>query len=394
MSGRNRVSLSAFAAERIALIKPSALGDIIHALPILSALRRRYPRAHISWIVNQGYAPLLQGHRDLNEVLPFDRRAWHRGWGPAARSWLGFLRELRRRRFDLAIDLQGLFRTAVMMAATGAKRRVGLSTAREGAAWTYTDVVAVADFNALHAVDRCWRIAEALGAGDAPKEFHIPIADDARRWAEATTRGYPRPWLMLGPGARWMTKRWPPQHFAALARRAWDAFGGTVFLVGGDEETPAALAVRRRLSGPCRDLTGRTTLPRLAALLERADVMLANDTGPLHLAAALGRPVVAPYTCTRVRLNGPYPVQAGAIETNVRCRGSYIKRCSRLECMTELTPDRLWPCLAEVLRSAGDISSTWCVESGQRPPTRTLTIAEAPATQRRSDPGSDNAPEC
>jgi heptosyltransferase-1 len=347
MSGRSRPPLSAYPAERIALLKPSALGDIIHSLPVLTALRRRYPHAHITWVVNQAYAPLLHGHPDLDDILAFDRRASHHGWRAAVRSWLGFLRELRRRHFDLAIDLQGLFRTAVMMAATGAKRRVGLSTAREGATWTYTDVVHVADFNALHAVDRCWRVAEAFGVGDLPKEFHIPISEEARRWAEATTRGYPRPWLMLGPGARWMTKRWPPEHFATLACRVWDTFGGTVFLVGGAEEMPAATAVRRHLSGPSLDLTGRTSLPRLAALLERADVMLANDTGPLHLAAALGRPVVAPYTCTRVRLNGPYPVQPGAIETTVRCRGSYSKRCSRLDCMAELTPDRLWPSLAE-----------------------------------------------
>lgn len=351
MFGRSRPPLSAYNAERIALLKPSALGDIVHSLPVLTALRRRYPHAHITWVVNQVYAPLLDGHRDLNDVLPFDRRASHRGWKAAVRSWLVFLRELRRRHFDLVIDLQGLSRTALMMAATGARRRVGLSTAREGATWTYTDVVPVADFNAIHAVDRCWRIAEEFGVGDAPKEFHIPIPDEARRWAEATTRGYPRPWLMLGPGARWMTKRWPPQQFAALARRAWDAFGGTVFFVGGDEETPAAQAVRRRLSGPSRDLTGRTTLPCLAALLQRADVMLANDTGPLHLAAALGRPIVSPYTCTRVRLNGPYRLQAGAVETTVACRGSYIKRCSRLDCMKELTPERLWPILAGVLRS-------------------------------------------
>jgi lipopolysaccharide heptosyltransferase I len=351
MSARRLLPLSVYPAERIALLKPSALGDIIHSLPVLTALRRRYPHAHITWVVNRAYAPLLHGHRDLDDILSFDRRASRRGWGRAARSWLGFLRELRRRRFDLVIDLQGLFRTAVMMAATGATRCVGLSTAREGATWTYTDVVPVADFNALHAVERCWRVAEAFGVGDLPKEFHIPISEEAQRWAEAATRGYPRPWLMLAPGARWKTKRWPPEHFAALAHRVWDTFGGTVFLVGGTEETPGATSVRRRLSGPSIDLTGRTSLPHLVALLKRADVMLANDTGPLHLAAALGRPVVAPYTCTSVRLNGPYPVQPGAIETAVHCRGSYIQHCSRLDCMAELMPDRLWPSLAEMMRA-------------------------------------------
>jgi ADP-heptose:LPS heptosyltransferase len=143
-----------------------------------------------------------------------------------------------------------------------------------------------------------------------------------------------------------------------------------VFFVGGGDEAPLAGAVRAQLTGPSCDLTGRTSLPQLAALLERADVMLANDTGPLHLAAALGRPVVAPYTCTKVRLNGPYgpavgqasrlsigmtggtPVPpGGAVETAVPCGGSYLKRCPHLTCLTELTPDRLWPALDEVLRS-------------------------------------------
>ncbi|HEY7423440.1 MAG TPA: glycosyltransferase family 9 protein [Gemmataceae bacterium] len=350
MLGRSRPPLSAYPAERIALLKPSALGDIIHSLPVLTALRQRYRHAHITWVVNRVYEPLLRGHRDLDDILAFDRRASRCGWLAAARSWLRFLGELRRRRFDLVLDLQGLSRTALMVLATGAKRRVGLSTAREGATWTYTDVIPVGDFNALHAVDRYWLAAEALGAGGVPRQFHVPIFEGARHWAEEMMRGCPRPWLMVGPGSRWPTKRWPPEHFAALVRRAQREFGGTIFFVGGGDETPLAAAVRAYLAGPAHDLTGRTTLPQLAALLERADVMLANDTGPLHLAAALGRPVVAPYTCTKVRLNGPYGAEHGAVESAVPCQGSYVKRCPRMACMTELTPDRLWPLLCEVLR--------------------------------------------
>ncbi|HWG47939.1 MAG TPA: glycosyltransferase family 9 protein [Gemmataceae bacterium] len=351
MPGRSRPPLFACTAERIALLKPSALGDIIHSLPVLTALRQRFPHAHITWVVNQAYEPLLHGHRDLDDTLPFDRRASHRGWRAAAQSSLRFLKELRQRRFDLVIDLQGLFRTALMATATGAQRRVGLSTAREGATWSYTDVIPVADFNALHAVDRCWLIAEAFGAGDVPRQFHIPISDKAHVWAGERTKGCPRPWLMLGPGSRWVTKRWLPEHFAALASRVQSDFGGTVFFVGGGDETPLATAIQERLHGPSHILTGRTTLPQLAALLSRADVMLANDTGPLHLAAALGRPVVAPYTCTKVRRNGPYGAERGAVESTVWCQGSYVKRCSRMECMVELTPDRLWPVLVEVLHS-------------------------------------------
>src|SRR5260370_5027488 len=146
-----------------------------------------------------------------------------------------------------------------------------------------------------------------------------------------------------------MTKRWPPEHFAILAERAFRFAGGTAIFVGGRDETPLARAAAEHLPGRTRDLTGRTTLPQLAAMLNVVDVMVANDTGPLHLAAALGRPVVAPYTCTQVRLTGPHGAFAGAVETTVWCRGSLRKRCDRLECMAELTPERLWPVLHEAL---------------------------------------------
>jgi lipopolysaccharide heptosyltransferase I len=351
MPGRSRPPLREYPAQRIALLKPSALGDIIHSLPVLTALRRRYPHAHITWVLNRGYEPLLRGHRDLTDTLPFDRGAARAGWWTGMTTFAGFLGELARRRFDLVIDLQGLFRSGLMTIASGAARRVGLSTAREGATWFYTDVVPVTNFHTLHAVDRYWLVAEALGAGAGPCAFHVPIAGDAQKWAEQTLHGRPRPWLVIGPGSRWMTKRWLPEHFAVLAQRTQSLFGGTVLFVGGHDEVPISEAVRARLAGPTCDVTGRTTLPQLAALLARADVMLANDTGPLHLAAALGRPVIAPYTCTKVQLNGPYGAERGAVETTVWCQGSYIKRCARMECMAELTPDRLWPYLHEVLLS-------------------------------------------
>lgn len=351
MPAKERPPLTACPARRIAIIKPSALGDIVHGLPVLTALRRRYPHAHISWIVNRNYEGLLHGHPDLDEVLPFDRTLSGESVGATLLRYAHFERRLHGRRFDLAIDLQGLFRSGLMAAATRAPRRIGLSTAREGATWFYTDIVPVADFKAIHAVDRCWLIAEALGAGDGPKEFRVPLAEVEKTWAEEILEGFPRPWLMTGVGSRWATKRWPPEHFATLLRKAQDRYGGTVVFVGGRDETEASRKVARRLRGHTRNLTGQTTLPRLSALLARADVMLANDTGPLHLAAALGRPVAAPYTCTKILLNGPYGSEAGAVETRVGCQGSYLKRCERMECMTELTPFRLWPVLQEALQS-------------------------------------------
>src|SRR5262249_36475344 len=199
-------------ARRIALIKPSALGDIVHSLPVLTALRGRYPAAHIAWVVNRSYEPLLRGHPDLDETLPFDRSSSRLGLAQAALNYAHFVRRLRGRRFDLVIDLQGLLRSGLMAYASGAGRRGGLGAAGEGAAGSSPGVVPVADFHAVHAVDRYWLVAEALGAGAGRKTFHVPVPEPARRWAAAVLGDCPRPWLVLGVGSRWVTKRWPPEH--------------------------------------------------------------------------------------------------------------------------------------------------------------------------------------
>jgi heptosyltransferase-1 len=344
-----RIPLNELEPKRIALIKPSSLGDIVHSLPVLSALRGRFPRAHITWIVNRTYESLLVGHPDLDETMPFERHASRGGWWQASAGYARFLGRLRRRCFDLVIDLQGLLRSGVMALASGAPRRVGLGCAREGATWFYTDVIPYPDFQELHAVERNLRVARALGAGDQPPRFHVPVSLEGRRWAQAELTDCPRPWLAVGIGARWPTKRWPPAHFAALVQRAQELFGGTALLVGGPDEVPLAQEFIQRSPGPARLLAGHTSLAQLTAVVSMADVMIANDTGPLHLAAALGRPVVAPYTCTQVRRTGPFGQGDHAVETAVWCKGSYRRRCQRMDCLSELTPDRLWPVLRRIL---------------------------------------------
>ena len=350
MLTRRYSTLENLHTQRIALIKPSALGDVIHALPLLNALRHKFPHAHIAWVVNRSYQSLIDGHHALNETIPFDRGAMKAGWRKAIGTSIALARELRRRKFDLVIDLQCLARSGLMTLATRAACRIGLSTAREGARFAYTDVVTIPDPKNLHAIDHYWCVAEALGVGDFPKRFDVPVPQESRKWAREQLHNLPRPWLAFGVGARWLTKRWLPEHFAELAMRAQKNFGGTAFFVGSPDEAPLAQQVIAQLRGPTRDFVGSTSLQQLAGLLEAADVMISNDTGPLHLAAALGRPCVAPYTCTLVRRHGPYG-STGGIETDVWCKGSYIRTCDRLDCMKELVPDRLWPSLSTILTS-------------------------------------------
>jgi lipopolysaccharide heptosyltransferase I len=352
-----RTPLSELQPQRIALIKPSALGDIVHALPVLSALRRRFPQSHITWIVNRAYEPLLKNHPDLDATLAFDRGALKKGVVSTAMTAVRFAQSLRGANFDLAIDLQGLFRSGLMTFATGAARRVGLSTAREGASHFYTDIMATPGLKEAHAVDRCWRVAEEFGVGDEPKQFRIPIDAEANTWTRSQLAKRERPYLVFAPGARWLTKRWPPEHFAELARIAHVRNGGTAIFVGTADETPLAEQVIELADVPSLNLCGQTSLPKLVAVLAAADAVLANDSGPLHIAAALGRPVVAPYTCTEIRLHGPYGCR-GAVATNVSCHGSYIRNCDHLSCMNELTPDRLIGPLHEALAAWPTLSRT------------------------------------
>lgn len=347
-------SLLGLEPARVCLIKPSSLGDVVHALPVLSALRRRWPRAHFTWVVNRGLRGLIDGHPDLDEVLPFDRAAVRPNW-KGLRTLSGFLLDLRRRRFDVAIDLQGLLRSGVMAGATGAPVRIGLAEAREGAPRFYTHRIATTT-TAVHIVDRMLRVAEAVGADiDAPTS-RLPDDPAADRWAAEALAGVAGPRLLLNLGARWLTKRWPPAHFAELARRAHRSLGAGLVAVGAPEDRPLVEELRAALGPiPLLDLSGQSSLRQLTALTKRADVFLSNDTGPLHLAAAAGVRTVSVYTCSDIRRTGPYGEMAVAIATGVWCAASCVKTCPRLECMTELTPDRVWPALRRQLeRSAED----------------------------------------
>jgi heptosyltransferase I len=345
------ILLERYSAARIVIIKPSALGDIVHAMPALEAIRFRYPKAHIAWVVNQSFAALVTDHPALNETIPFDRGASKRGKFQGVRSFLDLCKRLRQGQFDLAIDLQGLLRSGMMTLATGAPRRVGYRNAREGARHSYTDQLTTPPLREQHAVERNWTIAHALGVGDSPKEFRIPVQLPAKLKMQGLLESLPRPWIAVALGAKWQTKQWPPLSFAELANHAIRQTGGTIILIGSPEDQLLSQSFLERYSGPMLNLIGKTNMAELVATLATCDLMIGNDTGPTHLAAALGKPAIVPFTCTRIHLHGPFGQFQNSVETGVYCKGSYIKTCDRLDCMKELTPDRLWQPLQEVLRS-------------------------------------------
>lgn len=339
------------AAQRVCLIKPSAFGDVVQTLPVLHALRRRFPHAHLAWVVNRNLIELLSGHPDLDEIIAFDRRGT---W----RNWRRFAWSLRRRRFDVVFDLQGLLRTGVMSVATGASVRVGLQTAREGAHLAYHYQIAGTDRQRpAHA--RYWQLAEALGVADVPRINRISVPAATEQWAAVQCEQLAAPVLAVHPGARWATKRWPIERFAAVASKAVRRFGYAVALVGTAEDGPLGRQfgeLLRKFAPSARllDLTGATSLKQLAALLANVQCLLTNDSGPMHLAAALGTPVVGIFTCTDPLRSGPPGAQHELVVSRVDCAASYRKvcpyaGCHYMACMQQLEVQEVWDALQRVI---------------------------------------------
>jgi heptosyltransferase-1 len=346
-----QLRLARLEPARVCIIKPSSLGDVVHALPILSALRARWPSAHLAWVVNHPFREVLEGHPGLDELIVHDRSPKGGGFLGMHGS-AGLFQKLARGGFDLTIDLQGLLRSALMTAATRSPVRVGMADAREGARWFYTDRVDASRLH-VHAVERVRRVALAFGASMAEPRFELPIAPEHARWASETLGGLAMPRIVLNLGAQWLTKRWPPEHFAEIARRASAQYGASLIAVGSPADRPLVDALVRHAGAvPILDLCGRTSLQQLAALSAEVDLLISNDTGPLHLAAAAGARVIGIYTCTDPLLTGPFGPRATTVQTAIWCKCSLIKTCNRMDCMRELTPDRVWPVVQEQIERA------------------------------------------
>lgn len=323
--------------KRILFIKPSSMGDIVHALPVLAALRGRFPQAHITWLVKRQWAELVERAEGLDRV-------WAVGSGPM--GWLSAVPRLRAERFDLAVDLQGLLRSALMAWLAGCPARIGFANGREGSPLFYTRRVAVPTPD-MHAVDRYLLVAEALGAArPTPPQFRlVRRPDDQRQVAGALARvgvSPGSPWIAMHVSARWPTKRWPAESFAAVADQLDRERAGPVVLIGGPEDQAAAQAVQSLArAASVHDLTGQIPLRLLPALLQSASVLVTNDSGPMHVAAAVGTPVVALFGPTSPVRTGPYGPSHRVLTHPVPCRPCFSRRCTHAierACLTGIEP--------------------------------------------------------
>lgn len=311
--------------SRILLIKPSSFGDIVHGLPVLAACKGHWPEAQIDWAVKPEWAGLLTGHPLLRRVVFFPVTV-----GEGLRAWPA----LRRQDYDLVIDLQGLFRSGLYAALTGCPVRVGFDDGREASAWFYSRRVKVSN-DAVHAVDRCLDLVRRIGVKTAPTPaFPLPDGEKQQEWVDGVWR---RQNIRAGevvcvihPSARWATKRWPAERFAQLADGLIARERMRIMIVGSAAEASQIEEMSRQMSQPAINLAGQTDLLQLATLLRRANLLVSNDSGPIHLAAAVGTPVVAIFGPTDPSRVGPYGDGHVVLRKETDC-----SRCTRRACIRD-----------------------------------------------------------
>jgi len=350
---------------RLLLVRLSALGDVVHTLPALELLRAAAPAAEIGWVVEAEAAPLLEGHPALDALWVLDRRALGRARGRVAalRRGARALRGLRAAGWDAALDLQGLLRSALVARAAGARRVLGPAWAREGARLLYGERLAVPAPGEAHAVDRAAaavRLALArLGAAPPPPGPPPAARLPAGLAAAPPDGGAPR--LVLLPGAGKPANRPPPALLAEVADRCAAARPDLeVWLVGGpgDRAAAAEVAARTRRARP-RSAAGERDLAGSAALLAGAAAVVGGDTGPLHLARALGRPVVGLFHAADPARTGPGglpgPAPARALRGDAPCAPCLARRCRRPDrvrvCLDALPAERVAAAVLDVLEA-------------------------------------------
>lgn len=336
---------------RLLLVKLSALGDVIHALPTLEALRLVFPGAEITWLVEAAYAPLLAGHPALDRVWLAPRvRLGQQGCRRDLAAFLRLAGRLRRESFDLVIDLQGLLKSAVWTALARSHRKIGYHRTRELSWLPLVERLPAFDPEA-HAVARYLNVAQYLGAPLSPPRFRLEhlALEPGNLPAEMAGRDL----VILHPGTRWATKLWPAASWAALAD--WlGAQGMGVALTGSAADRALTAEIAARAGGSLLDLAGESTLPELAGLFQRARLAVTVDTGPMHLAAALGTRVAALFGPTAPGRTGPFGAGHEILRLDLPCSPCFQRRCDAPRCLTELPVKRVMAACEKILREGAD----------------------------------------
>lgn len=333
--------------KRILIIKPSSLGDIIHGLPILKAFRDKWPEAKISWLIKDIYTGIFDGNTYIDELILFKKNS-------LTTAIMAFRKRLREGRFNIAVDMQGLFRSGLIAYLSGAIVRVGFRDARELAPLFYTHKVDAP--RNLHAVDRNLKLAASLGCEIQEIKFPLKVSQEAlnevSEFLKKNQLNTRYPLVTLVPGGRWEKKRWPAHSFSRLGDLLSQELNASILFIGNNEEKRLINDIRRAMKISSTEAID-FPLQKLTALLSRSDVVVTNDSGPIHIAAATGTPVVALFGPTDPGRTGPYTKKHLIIRKDMECIPCFRKRCiyDSFVCMESITPEEVLEGVKRILKN-------------------------------------------
>ena len=343
----------------ILLIKMSSLGDILHTLPFAAALRERYPKAKITWLVHPQFAGFVPDAPVIDEVLYFDKVKFNKmGLGDKLKYFCEMRELLHSKHFDLVIDMQGLFKSAVLAAISGCSNRIGYCEMREGSGLISKAITG--SHSKEHVIERYLDVARYLGAKvDSLDDVQFPMPDLSKEAASVQAKLHDLGWngndyVVIVPGARWWTKEWPVEHYVALAKKI-AADGKYIVLAGGPDDAAKGKKIAEQCDSELvLDMTGKTSLRELAALIKACSFYISADTGPLHFAAALKKPLVAMYGPTKADRTGPYGSKNSTVLLSpAKCAGCLKKKCDDWHCMHDITPDMVYEIYRNKVKAHG-----------------------------------------
>lgn len=321
--------------KKILIVKPSSLGDIVHSLAFLSAIHDQFPQSTIDWVVARGFEGLLEHHPILRRLWIIRKDQWKdvRKLPATAREMRELFVSLRNEQYDLVVDLQGLLRSGLITHATKAPVRIGFKEAREGSRLFYTH--SVAGGLDTHAVDRYLQIAAALGCEIANVTFPLPLVKESREIA--ALKQELGNYAAVVPGARKPANRWPAERYGVLA----SLLPFRTVVLGSKADAALAESVVRASDRKAVSLAGETDIAGLVQIIRGAQLMVCNDTGPMHIAAALHVPVVALFGPANPKRTGPYGQLDRVINPNLPCAPCYKKECKRPVCMEAISVEEV-----------------------------------------------------
>jgi 3-deoxy-D-manno-octulosonic-acid transferase/heptosyltransferase-1 len=348
---------------KILIVKLSSLGDVIHTLPVLSSLKQRFPESHITWLIEEQSVELLRDHPFVDKVLVFPKNRWmgaltRFGSIPGCLQEISrFISDIRADHYDVVLDFQGLLKSGVFIGLVRAKQKWGFFPGREKSHIFLSDRVPYPS-GPLHSVERYLTLIEALGCERQPPKFVIPIRQSHRTtvWAffEKHAIDPNLPLVLLHPGTRWETKMWEESKWARLADILQAEYGCTILFTGNEREASMITRIAGSMRTAAINTAGMWSLNELAFLQAQATVVVTPDSGPMHLAASLGTPVIALFGPTDPVLTGPYGTGHTIITKDVDCRPCFKRQCSSKECMTGITPEGVCDGVSSYLRSSED----------------------------------------